>query len=211
MTTTTNHPGHAPDTLTGAELATLRESCGLLREDLARMLQVEPRTVKHWEHGRSGVPDDVARQVQQMARAIDEAAAQALRVIHQQARRLANSSAADVGPLDVVLIRYRTDDDLHRHRPDMRGFPTAAHGAIVRSVADAIRRSPDLQPYACARVVWMDREAYEAWRAAQPGRPADTELTHSEWAAAQAIDQQARPHRRDQPPPDFAPAHTPQP
>jgi len=45
--------------MTGAELQTLREACGLTREHMAQLKGVQARTIKHWENGRAGVPADV--------------------------------------------------------------------------------------------------------------------------------------------------------
>lgn len=212
------------DHMTGAELATWREFAGLSREDLAHLAGVQPRTVKHWESGRAGVPADVQAIAQQAAYAVRTAAAHALRVIDQQARAAApaagrtmplssqpdSTAHATPGatPGDVVLMRYRTDEDLHRHRPDMRGMPCGMHGAIVREVCAGLARRalpyPDgtapANPPPRPRVVWMDSASYAAWLARQPGRPADTETTRAQWAAEQAFPFQAQPHRADQPP-----------
>lgn len=53
--------------MTGAELRTWRESAGLSREALAERVNVQPRTIKHWESGRADVPDDVASVVYDLA------------------------------------------------------------------------------------------------------------------------------------------------
>ena len=46
--------------MTPAELKTIREACGLSQAWLAQRAQVNERTVRYWESGKSTVPDDVA-------------------------------------------------------------------------------------------------------------------------------------------------------
>ena len=46
--------------MTPAELKTVREACGLPQSWLAHRAQVNERTVRYWESGKSSVPDDVA-------------------------------------------------------------------------------------------------------------------------------------------------------
>lgn len=179
----TNQPNH----LTGAELQTLREACHLSRDELGALCGVAPRTVKHWESGRAGVPADVADVVARLDATIQHASDQGAAVIEQA---MAHQGTA---PADVVLMRYRTPEDLARYRPDMAGAPAGAHGAIVaRLRAQALALGVPL-----VRVVWMDPNAYETWHAAQ-GLP-DAEPTRAAWAAGQ-VQAQARPHRGDQPP-----------
>jgi DNA-binding transcriptional regulator YiaG len=64
MTTTqtaTTQSHQAPTcTMTGAELQCMREACAVSREELADLVGVQSRTVKHWESGRATVPADVA-------------------------------------------------------------------------------------------------------------------------------------------------------
>ncbi len=175
-----------PDSLTGAELQTLREACNLTREELGALACVAARTVKHWEHGRAGVPADVAALVQRLDATIQQAADQGARAMAQAIARQGTA------PDDVVLIRYRDADHLARYRPDMAGQPAGVHGAIVQRVAQAMRQRGQL-----VRVVWMLPDAYEAWRTAH-GMP-DLESTRATWAAEQ-IPHQARAHRADQPP-----------
>lgn len=176
-----------PDPLTGAELQTLREACNLTREELGELAGVAARTIKHWESGRAGVPADVAELVQRLDATIQQAADQGARAIAQAIAR------QGMAPDDVVLIRYRDADHLARYRPDMAGQPASVHGAIVQRLAATLRATG--QP---VRIVWMDLDAYEAWRTAHA--LADLETTRASWAADQ-VAAQALPHRADQPPP----------
>ena len=186
---TAHHTTTHPPTLTGAELQTLREACHLSRDELGQLCDVAARTVKHWENGRAGVPADVAALVARLDATIQRAADQGADVIG--AGVLAHGGAA---PADVVLIRYRTAEDLARYRPDMAGQPAAVHGAIVARLAALMRGNIP----APVRIVWMNPADYEAWRfhRQQP----DSEATRAAWAADQ-LTAQAIPHRADQPPP----------
>ena len=186
---TAHHTTTHPPALTGAELQTLREACHLSRDELGQLCDVAARTVKHWESGRSGVPADVAALVARLDATIQRAADQGADVIGSA--MLAHGSAA---PADVVLIRYRTAEDLARYRPDMAGQPAAVHGAIVARLAASMRAhgGPPV------RIVWMNPADYEAWRT-QRQQP-ESEATRAAWAAEQ-LAAQALPHRADQPPP----------
>lgn len=176
-----------PDNMTGAELQTLREACGMSREELGRLAGVQARTVKHWENGRAGVPADVAELVERIEGIVIQAAGQA-DAMRNQAEHLA---AINGEPFDLVLMRYR-DEDLQRYHPEMKGLPASVHGAIVGQVRAAAQA--DGVP---VRVVWMVSGDYEAWRA-ELGH-ADNEATRAAWAAGQ-VQAQALPHRADQPP-----------
>ena len=94
--------------LTGAELQTLREACNLTRDELGALCGVAPRTVKHWESGRAGVPADVADVVARLDATIQHAADQGAAVIEQA---MAHQGTA---PSEVGLMRYRTPGDLAR-------------------------------------------------------------------------------------------------
>lgn len=176
------------DNMTGAELQTLREACGLTRDELGALAGVAARTVKHWENGRAGVPADVAGLVQRLDDTIQRAADQGADVIGT-----ATQDQHGAAPNEVILIRYRTPEDLARYRPDMAGLPASVHGAIIGRLCSAMRAN-GLQR---ARVVWMNPDDYEAWRAAL--RMTDGDATRAAWAAEQ-IPAQAIPHRADQPP-----------
>lgn len=174
------------DPLTGAELQTLREACGLSRDELGQLVDVQARTIKHWENGRASVPADVAELVQRLDDTLQTAAQHAI----------AAYSSGAAPPAGVVLIRYASAEDMHRYRPELSKLPASVHGAIIGRVRAALRHLPGLadQP---ARVVWLDAPAYDTWRAA--AQLPDSEATRQAWAAGQ-VQTQAIPHRADQPP-----------
>lgn len=180
--------------MTGAELQTLREACGMSREDLAGLADVQARTVKHWEGGRAGVPADVADLVRRLDAMVSLVANEALQGIRQAAEQ------AGQAPDKLVLLRYQNAADLTRYRADMDDMPAVVHGAIVNRVRLALPWLPGFERVA-VRVVWMLPEDYEAWRRDQPGinDTPDNEATRSAWAAGQ-VQTQAIPHRADQPP-----------
>lgn len=175
------------DYMTGAELQTLREACNLTREELADLCRVQARTVKHWEGGRAGVPDDVGQLVRAIDANIQEAAGQGLQVLQQM-------ETARGAPGVVLLIRYRSAEDLARYRPDMAGMPPGIHGAMVGRARLAFLMASPKTP---VRIVWLDPENYEIWR--KNNGKQDAETTRTEWAFT-AIEAQAMPHRGDQPP-----------
>jgi transcriptional regulator with XRE-family HTH domain len=178
---------------TGAELQTLRELCGLSRDTLAGLCGVQARTVKHWEGGRSGVPDDVATMARTLARWV---AAEAAEIVAQSLAERASHG----GP--VVLLRYREAAHLPGERKNGASMPTEAHGAALARVVLALRQqNPDEPP----RVVWFDPAPYFAWLEAAGFAPGhgDTAAQRSRWARLQALPSQAIPPRGDQPPPAY--------
>lgn len=180
---------HAPDYMTGAELQTIREALHLTREDLADLAGVAARTVKHWESGRSGVPADVAETVTRMDALATREASNEL----ERLRHLPQSLDAPHGVGDVVLTRYRGAAGMTPAlRASLGGMAAWIQAAIVARV-----RAKVLEHGASVRVVWFDPQDYEAWRSTQ-GLD-DSHGARMIWAQ-QALENQAKPHRSDQPP-----------
>jgi transcriptional regulator with XRE-family HTH domain len=171
--------------MTGAELATLRQACGLTREDLGALAGVHQRTVKHWESGHAGVPADVAATVARLLASINADVSARRRQILDAGRP----------PGGLVLVRYRTAEDMARFCPDMAGLPLTVHAATVVQLIQALAFTPGLQDLAI-RVVYMDAPAYDAWLSACQVQ--DSDAARSRWAAGQ-VEGQALPHRPDQP------------
>lgn len=186
------------ETMTGAELQTLREACGMSREELAGLVEVQARTVKFWESGRSGVPADVADLMRRVDATVSLACSEAL----HQVRRAALEAMEY--PADLVLLRYGADDaeryqvrDRFASLGPMCGAQAAAiQGAIVNRVRLTL---PWFTGFECVavRVVWVRSELYEAWRAT--AGLVDNEATRSQWAGGQ-VAAQATAHKADQPP-----------
>ncbi len=129
-----------PEHMTGAELQTLREACGLDREEFADLASVQPRTLKHWENGRAGVPADVA----QLARELDAACTQGAAAMLERAQFEAQGAPDGV---PVVLVRYKTPADM----PQGHNMPAGLQGAMVARV-----RLELLRKGRAVRVVWHD-------------------------------------------------------
>lgn len=193
----------------------MREAAGLSREALAQLVGVEARTVKHWEHGRTGVPADVAQVASNAAQWVSTAA-QRLRLQSKRKHRgHPGTEEATEWHLDgssrkieatpptpgapVVLLRYRETGHIHRTEA-ATGATAETHGAAVVQALQGL--ALDQVP---ARVVWFDPAAYGAWVDAQ--RLADTPDTRQAWAEREALPAQAIPPRGDQPPPGFAPGY----
>lgn len=157
--------------MTAAEMRTLREALGLPATWLAAQAKVQERTVRHWESGRNAVPDDVAAMLQRIDAAFDTSAGEAL-------RQYADAALSTAGvPQEVVLLRYRTDEDLWRSLPDMRPLPATAHAAMLYRTWKALAARG-----AAVRMVYLDVEDYEAWRATN-GHD-DDPSARAEWAAS---------------------------
>lgn len=90
-------------------LQSVRESLGFTGDDLAGVLEVNPRTARSWEGGRSPIPErlgsEIAELIAERDRRVDELAAQ-----------LRDDIAHGREP--VVRV-FRTDRQLHDKRPDL--------------------------------------------------------------------------------------------
>jgi DNA-binding XRE family transcriptional regulator len=192
-----NKPHHTTNKslhLTGAELQSMREGAGLSREALAQLVGVQARTIKHWENGRAGVPDDVAHVAAKAAQRVATAAHR----LRMQARRTHHGTPGfsetawgpdgephhlQIGqatpPAPVVLMRYRETEHMH-HTEAAAGFTADTHGAAVAQALQGL--SLDNVP---TRVVWFDHAAYASWIDAQ--RLADTPAMRQHWADFQAL------------------------
>ena len=174
--------------MTGAELQTLREACGLSRDTLGLICSVQARTVKHWEGGRSGVPDDVAQAVRQVARwvAVESAAL---------AASIEREAAAGAAP--AVLVRYREAAEMPA-KLRAAGVLPEVHGAMLaRAACWRLAGLQDRGP----RVVWFEPAPYFEWLHAAGHKPGDdSEQLRSQWATLRALSAQAMPPRGDQPP-----------
>lgn len=155
--------------MTGAEFRTLRESLGLSGDQLAQLLDVRDRTVRRWEAGDQAVPDGAGEDLARIDAMLERAVLEMVDVLQEQ---IAEHGA----PQSITLVRYRTDEDLGRYRPDMAAWPACVHSALVDRVRLAAARLG-----IASRIVYMDRESYDAWRE----RRKDSEALRAAWAAEQ--------------------------
>ena len=110
-----------------ARLAVLLATTGLTQLDLAKLLGVASRTVRRWMQGVCTPPAVAIKELEALARTLDEAADSVVRGMGEQ------------GSAAAVLIVYRRDYDV----PPSRGLRTVrCHLALVRRVAE---RRPDVQ------------------------------------------------------------------
>lgn len=150
-----------------AHLKTLRESLGLTAQWLADQAGVRLRSVQYWESGRSKVPADVCNMLKNIDESLNGSVERAVEHI--------NEVKAETGayPEEVVLIRYRTDDDLWQFREDMRPLPTTTHAEML-----ARMRREFAKINVQTQIVYMDANAYLTWL----GDRVDDEAARSEWA-----------------------------
>ncbi len=154
--------------MTPAEFKTIRESLGLTAQWIADQAGVKLRTAQYWEAGRMAVPEDVAKMLDNIDKMLDSTVSQALAFI--------DITAKDHGaPSEIYLVRYRSDADLWRFRPDMKPLPTTTHAAMLSRLRRILwtRSIPSVIEY-------MEPEEYMVWLA---GRP-DTEEARASWAAS---------------------------
>lgn len=106
--------------LTGAELRAARELLGITSDHLAKVLRVNPRTVRSWEQGRDAIPGRIRPELADIKESADEAV-----------RNLVDALAADAD----TLITYRNDEEYKAAHPD-GGWSAAWHRQVAQRAAD---------------------------------------------------------------------------
>lgn len=91
------------DRMTGGELLTIRDWLGLTGDALARILHVDPRTLRAWEAGKYPIPDGVREEIEQLEEATARAVGEVVDALNE-AR-------------DPAIAIYRSDAELHAARP----------------------------------------------------------------------------------------------
>lgn len=153
--------------MTPAELKTIRENLGLTVQWLAENAKVSHRSATYWEAGKGKVPDDVAALLESVAAKIQTAADEAIKQVN-------NIAIAQGLPDEIVLLRYKTDADLHKYRPDFIGLPVTCHAALLGIISRELRLMGIK-----ASIAYFDEAAYLAWLS---GR-ADNEGERAAWGA----------------------------
>lgn len=85
------------DPLTAAELRVAREYLGMTGDQLAKLLGVNPRTLRSWEQGRDGVPGRIRPEIAELKAAADQAVADMV-------------TAYNDGDAEALLT-YRSDEE----------------------------------------------------------------------------------------------------
>lgn len=116
--------------MTPAEYRTLREACGLSKQDAATFHNVAPRTIEHWEAGKNPVPDGVAEELRLLDLNINAA------VQHKLDRLPAFSSEAK----PFMLKRHRTAEEYVGSRHHRLGLPFACDGVVAARAAYLLER-----------------------------------------------------------------------
>ncbi len=109
--------------MTGAELRATREMLGLTGDHLARMLRINPRTIRSWEQGRDPIPARFGPELTQLVSATREAVAQMAASVESQS--------------DPLLLTYRSDSEYLAANPDGR-WTAAWHRQVCARVADQV-------------------------------------------------------------------------
>lgn len=165
-------------TITGAELQTMREACNLSRTDLALLIQVSADDIAEWEGEQTVIPSRTAHVIAQLDKMVHIGVDAGIKAM----KRSIATNRKGKTPKEYTLLRYRSHADLVRFEPIFQDVPNEIHGAIVTRFRDAMRHTPGLDTLTI-RVIWMEPEAYEAWRNACQLPNNDT--TRSAWAAQQ--------------------------
>lgn len=112
------------DPMTPAELRVVTEWLGLRQSDVATLLDVTERTVRHWLAGRYSIPDGVRLTIEQWeastAQAVDDVV------------------AALNDARDVSVAIYRTDEELWAARADTKPWPAGWWRMVVARAAHEV-------------------------------------------------------------------------
>jgi hypothetical protein len=115
--------------MTSAEYRTLREACGLSKQNAATFHNVALRTIEHWEAGKNPVPDGAAEELRLLDLNIDGA------VQHKLDRFPASSQAKP-----FTLKRHRTAEEYVGSRHHRLGLPFPCDGVVAARAADLLKR-----------------------------------------------------------------------
>lgn len=158
--------------MTPAEMKTLRESLGLPVQFVVDYFQVQQRTVQYWESGKKAVPQDVVSWLCTISSYFEK-------MLKQQTDALEAIFAQHGLPSEMVLIRYRTQDDLWRYQPDMRPLPETTHTAMLVRLWNWLKERG-----VPVKITYMNPDQYEKWL---NGRT-DTPDLRAMWAGEQDKD-----------------------
>ena len=114
------------DRVSGPLVLIRREALGLTRDDLARMLDVRPDTLRHWEIGRDPAPYRLAGELGQ---------------VEADAAALAADLVARIAPGGEVVV-WASVEGMRSDAPDLAKWGTRGWRAIV---GKAIATRPDIR------------------------------------------------------------------
>lgn len=109
--------------LSPAEYQTVREDCGLSRDEAAQFHEVEPKTIKQWERFKGRVPDGAAAEISGLREKLERASEAATDTFHEQ---LENHSELD----GVTIYKYQPESYLNS-KPCAEGLPHGAHNRLL--------------------------------------------------------------------------------
>lgn len=155
--------------MTPAEFKTRREALGLSGPQVARMSGYAERYAALWDAGQRKVPPKVQLLLQNLEEIAD-------RAVNLTVDTISNTSHH--APTEICLLRYRTDEDLHRYRQDMAGLPASFHASILWRLWQAFSSLG-----VTCRLVYMCQDEYEAWL--ESTGQEDSETARAAWAALQ--------------------------
>ena len=107
--------------LTAAELRTVREQHGLTGDHMARLLGVNPRTVRSWEQGRDPIPGRIRPEIAELRQATDKA--------------VADLAASVDGEEKPRLLTYRSDKEYEAANPRDRWSASWHRQVCARAAA----------------------------------------------------------------------------
>lgn len=106
---------------TGAELRATREMLGLTGDHLAKMLGINPRTIRSWEQGRDPIPARFGPELAELKESTREAVTQMVAGIQGQDA--------------PILTTYRNDAEYQAANPDTP-WTAAWHRQVCARAAD---------------------------------------------------------------------------
>lgn len=111
--------------MNSAEFKTIGESLGLTAQWLADYFDVNLRTIQYWQSGeRANPPEEVCLELLDLDRRIDKAAEKAFQIVLDM--------KVEKGlPEEVVMYRFKEEEKLWKHHPEMQNLPVTCHAALL--------------------------------------------------------------------------------
>jgi transcriptional regulator with XRE-family HTH domain len=158
--------------LTNAEFKTIRQQVGLSTEQLAKLLNLEPESIRRWEQGVYTIPSEAIEVLLLMQKNF---LTMLKSIIDGYDSLIKNNPTVK----EVVLIRYHKDDFEKWNGKKFGPMPEGFHARLVVGLYDHIlTKEYDLK----VLFVSFDPEKYTAYL--QENKLTDSERNRAAWASS---------------------------
>jgi transcriptional regulator with XRE-family HTH domain len=113
--------------MTPAELKVVRQSLGLSMNWFANRMRVSFDTAKRWE-SVGPVPKDAAVSINVINEALNDCAYRSIDRISKQDPKQT-----------VLMLIYKTEDELYHDHPEMNGIPVPCYNMLISRIYEALK------------------------------------------------------------------------